>query len=571
MINRKKIILVIIMLAFTVLMAWACSGAEQKFTVQFQSVPSIEPMYTSRIQEMPNVERGGFRLEGWYYDQAHTSKVSFPLKVTRDLILWAKFEQTYTVSFRFQTPGNDPDIIYDTRAYLPGEQVFVISDPQRAGYEFDRWLQPIPEVMNNDNLVIWASFKANTYKVCFMPESGVSYAGSEGLYSTMHNGQLTAFPYVSVTYGDFFTHVLAGVRPEKENASFSGWTTYVYGEGRIDFSPEGRWAKTENILLRPVWVDKGSAGLRYELNADGNSYTVSKYVTSNIDGTDRQEHIIVPSQYNGLPVTAIGERCFQPTDTAESRLVSIELPSTITTIGDFAFVNCARLQQINIPSSVKTIGRQAFLNCVSVSKIVIPRSVEVIGAGAFMNCSQLQEVELYVTTQAGAPQLHTIGESAFEGASALRQISLPPSLKSLGDYAFFGCTQLARVEGLNATQIDRIGISAFEDCTSLTEIRLPQSVATVDTGAFRNCTQLRTLTFTLGLRVIGFEAFRNCTSLNAITLTSAISVIEARAFVGATSINEILIHGLTADSPNWNQDWDYKTEDTRFTTEKRYM
>lgn len=68
---------------------------------------------------------------------------------------------------------------------------------------------------------------------------------------------------------------------------------------------------------------------------------------------------------------------------------SVEIPNTVTSIGEKAFAGCSMLQEINIPESVTVIGEKAFENCMSLSSIIIPASVKSIGKDAFKGCEYL--------------------------------------------------------------------------------------------------------------------------------------------------------------------------------------
>ena len=66
------------------------------------------------------------------------------------------------------------------------------------------------------------------------------------------------------------------------------------------------------------------------------------------------------------------------------------IPSSVTAIGDKAFLGCRSLTQITIPSSVTAIGDKAFLGCRSLTKITIPESATAIGDSAFSGCTSLE-------------------------------------------------------------------------------------------------------------------------------------------------------------------------------------
>ena len=88
---------------------------------------------------------------------------------------------------------------------------------------------------------------------------------------------------------------------------------------------------------------------------------------------------------------------------------SYVIPSSVTSIGDSAFLGCHSLSDIVIPSSVTSIGDCAFYDCHSLSDIVIPSSVT------------------------------SIGDSAFLGCRSLSEIVIPSSVTSIGDSAFYNC------------------------------------------------------------------------------------------------------------------------------------
>ena len=130
-----------------------------------------------------------------------------------------------------------------------------------------------------------------------------------------------------------------------------------------------------------------------------------------------------------------------------------------TKIGNEAFYHCASVTAIELPSTLTDIGDWAFTGS-GIEKIVIPASVKYIGKGAFAKCESLTEV-------------------IFEEGS---------QLVSIDDYAFDGCVNLATVtipEGVEA-----IGAGAFHDCESITSLKTPSTLKSIDDGAFIGCTGL---------------------------------------------------------------------------------
>ena len=108
------------------------------------------------------------------------------------------------------------------------------------------------------------------------------------------------------------------------------------------------------------------------------------------------------------------------------------IPSSVTSIDDWAFYGCYSLSEIVISSSVTSIGDSAFSWCLSLSEIVIPSSVTSIGKGAFSSCSHLSEIVI-------PSSVTSIGDWAFSYCFSLKYISIPKSVISLNGNPFVSC------------------------------------------------------------------------------------------------------------------------------------
>lgn len=83
----------------------------------------------------------------------------------------------------------------------------------------------------------------------------------------------------------------------------------------------------------------------------------------------------------------------------ERDITSIDIPSGVTSIGNFAFSNCTSLQSVTIPDSVTSIGVQAFYDCTGLTSVTIGNGVTSIGTSAFSGCNALTDI-YYTGTQA---------------------------------------------------------------------------------------------------------------------------------------------------------------------------
>ena len=157
---------------------------------------------------------------------------------------------------------------------------------------------------------------------------------------------------------------------------------------------------------------------------------------------------------------------------------SYVIPSSVTSIGDWAFSGCSSLSKIVIPSSVTSIGNGAFSDCCSLSKIVIPSSVTSLGNRAFEDCSSLSNIVI-------PSSVTSIGNDAFSKCSSLSKIVIPSSVTSIDYGAFSDCSSLSKI--VIPSSVTSIGEMAFMDCDSLSEIVIPSSVTSIGDSAFYRC------------------------------------------------------------------------------------
>ena len=176
--------------------------------------------------------------------------------------------------------------------------------------------------------------------------------------------------------------------------------------------------------------------------------------------------------------------------------------SQLENIGDSAFSNCYQLQSIEIPSSVTSIGEYAFTICRNLAAVT------------FANNSQLEN----------------IGDSAFSLCSQLQSIEIPSSVTSIGNNAFSRCGSLTaiNVAGDNQNYSSEDGILFNKDKTTLiqypsgkTEVtyQIPLTVTTI-AGVFYYNSTLETIEISANVTSIGGSAFFNCTSLTTVIIDS---------------------------------------------------
>ena len=179
------------------------------------------------------------------------------------------------------------------------------------------------------------------------------------------------------------------------------------------------------------------------------------------------------------------------------------IPSSVTSIGGYAFYNCTRLTGTTIPSSVTSIGLYAFFGCRSLTSVLIPANVTNIGYGAFRYCSALTTITI-------PSSVTSIEDYAFSYCSSLMAVTIPHSVTSIGRGAFSDCSGLTRVT--IPSSVTSIGNAAFYGCRGLTNVAIPDSVISISASAFSYCTGLMSAQFTGNAPAMQSSVFSNAGS-----------------------------------------------------------
>ena len=301
---------------------------------------------------------------------------------------------------------------------------------------------------------------------------------------------------------------------------------------------------------------------------------------------------------------SVGAGCLDICDNAFLRcekLVSLNIPNTVTNIGANAVSLCKVLPRIDIPGSVKTISDSAFAACYALEEVSFGDGVEIIDADAFLNCGALKSADL-------PSSVRSIGDRAFYGCSALNSVVLREGLESIGFCAFTQCESLLSAsipesvsyvgerafqycpdsifdmsavpgvlmlsgwavgvkdpygeidlsgaagiaDGLFNEQrsvtgvvlpdgLDAIGASMFRGCSSLSSVTVPPTVKSIGDYAFMGCEQLLSVVIPSGVTNIGEQAFAYCRKLDGVTLPDGLREMGDSAFDGCSALTSIKV------------------------------
>lgn len=311
-------------------------------------------------------------------------------------------------------------------------------------------------------------------------------------------------------------------------------------------------------------------------------------------------------------VTSIDEEAFEDC----INLTTVILPQSLTSLGYLAFAYCTQLAEVycyaesipniepdsspfyaiqtnnitlHVPSNAieayKTTWPWSDFNPIvalgSDDRIVVINgviyvingvgSVEVTGAElGNTTVDILSEVTIGDKTY----QVTSIGDRAFEGRSDIDYLSIPYSIKSIGEYAFINCgsnmtvniedlaswcqTELgnehssplssARIVQVNSLVKEKliipegvpyIGNFTFYQCRGISSVTIPSSVKIIGSSAFEDCSGLEKLNISEGLITIGGSSFEGCSSLSTLTIPSTVSTIAINAFKNCMGLKEV--------------------------------
>lgn len=182
-----------------------------------------------------------------------------------------------------------------------------------------------------------------------------------------------------------------------------------------------------------------------------------------------------------------------------------------------------------ISEGVTSIGSRAFEGCSALTDVTIPDSVTAIGLYAFLDCSGLIEIVL-------PKSITSIGEGCFLGCTGLQNINIPASVTIINAGVFYGCTSLSGV--VIPSEVKYLGTLAFYRCESLCSIELPDKITSIGSQAF-GCTALEKISLPDSIKKIGGYAFGDCKNLESVELPNDIISIDDSTFSRCTALKKI--------------------------------
>lgn len=335
-----------------------------------------------------------------------------------------------------------------------------------------------------------------------------------------------------------------------------------------------------------IEIDKYLIGV----DRDKGLASIIAYTGAN-DNIEIPKKVVSPIDSKEYKLTSIGPYSFYNTEYLEN----VRIPNTIEEIGKSAFAYCTSIRNLsfNEPDAdnigLQTIGDFAFSNCSSIVSLQLPSSVKTIGNSSFSNMEKLEAFD-FTKIKEHPSTLISLGDLAFSGCGLLQGLELPLTIKYIGDYAFQHCTVLLKL-WLGGDKVEHIGKSICFGDNYLVEIRgLPGNpyyycdynkncVVELATHKLLLATKTTIIDASLpAIEIIGEHAycntdynfvipdcittieegaFLNCNDLTYLTIGKNVAHIAETAFWGCRNIKYIDFYPWFNELPDYNsQSWD---------------
>lgn len=514
---------------------------------------------------LPETVRDGFELNGWYNvpgaAQANGAKFADGSRFSAvgDVVLYANWTpNTYTVTY-VTSEDEELDRESDTVVYTGDYQLAVpttsdtsktfvgwYSEPDGQGTQFtdSEGYSVAPWTLMEDQNVY--PYWIEIFKFTLQTEG--TYKDTYSVVATNLVSRVSKV-IVPATYRDRPVTIIEGY-------AFNRSTTLR----TIEIPNTIKIVYTENAFegctsLQAVNVYNAGAAVPLYSSANGVLYLTSEVAE------EGKTLVFAPAALTGnyvVPgdVKAIGRKAF-----AGSKLTSVTIPSSVSSIGIYAFQDCANLSEVNFDLDFDAetdtelkIEESAFAGCKKLTSLTLPARLKtfdpaIVGDSTMFEnlyvaddheiyssvngllCNKAGDTIIYCpTARRGALRIPTgiraIGKEAFKNCTNIRTLVIPSFVKTIGESAFAGCTRLVTV--------------TFAGGNSLGD------ELTIGTSAFEGCVNLSGLIFAENSNVVSFgdSSFSGCTKLTSLSIPATVKELTPGSFVGMQLAN------ITVDAAN---------------------
>ncbi len=294
------------------------------------------------------------------------------------------------------------------------------------------------------------------------------------------------------------------------------------------------------------------AGAQFVTQNNGGTLTITGY-------TGAGGNIGIPSAIGGLPVVAISGLAFY----GQTSLTGVTISNGVASIGNAAFFGCASLTNVSLPNTMTNIAANAFEMCTGLGTITIPASVSILGDSVFLSCSGLTSINVASSNAAysstGGVLFDKVKATLIEAPESIGGIyTVPGTVTTLGDNAFFGCSNLTGIT--LDSNLANIQSSAFANCGGLTTFTIPGAVTNIGSSAFFGCSNLLSISVATNNSAFASQGgvlfdhnratlllYPPATNATSYTIPNAVITVAENAFGYSVNLTNVTIPGEVLD------------------------
>lgn len=392
---------------------------------------------------------------------------------------------------------------------------------------------------------------------------------------TMIEGQVFDQCPAVVIYGLLDTK--AQEYAQKNNIAFEATGTAAY-EGAITESM--RWGYSDGVLTIT------GSGRMTDCSVNGGQPWERAY--NGVKLQDRIEKVVIGSGVENIGAYAFfhaenlstvvfeGESTLKSIDKHAfqgSSLIRMEMPNSITELGNYAFADCEELKEVSVSTGVEVMPYAAFSGSNNLYKVVLPASIQAFNSQVFAGCDRLtitcdegsaaesyadshdipviftgssaqyggkfgnglrwefESGELRILGNGTMPEYEAEGEQPWKNAGGvdlqgmIETITIGKDVENIGAYAFFNLSAVKTVTFEEGSNLKNIGKHAFQNL-SIAQITLPDTVETIERTAFAGCSELTAFRVPANVSVLTYAMFQGCTSLETVYIPETVTFIE---------------------------------------------
>ena len=509
-----------------------------------------------------------------------------------------------------------------TSGRFKAEEQVTLTAPLKEGYVFKNWTNANSDVVSTDVTYTLTVTQDETLTANYEEEVAVTPVTLTLTKEAAYDATADTLDLPSTVTFDYNNETVT------ENVT---WDTTTFVVNQIGKQKLYGTLSNDSYKLDELSIEINVLPYTFYLNEETNEYTITKYYGN-------EQDVVIPSTFDNKYITKIGDSVFNNCsslknifiskeikfvlggafynctnlekvyylgsieewcgidfcannyystpmyyadnfyllqDNIFNEVIEIEIPDSISYIGNHQFSGFKNVEKITISDRVENIGSYAFYNCSNLVEIVIPDSVIEIKACAFLNCTGLNTITLgkNIKTILGSNfgQCTNLKNVYFNGTLEnwcsiefeldtatpmyygeiiymldennewyeLTNVEIPNTVASIGKYQFYGFKKILSVDISNS--VIEINSNAFSNCTSLKNVVIPDSVENIGSYAFYNCSNLVEIVIPDSVVKIGISAFSSCTNLKNVTISNSITSISDHAFAYCSNLCEIII------------------------------